>query len=160
MEWLVEMWLQKDTLDHGTTSVQQYIVKCEQGVTITVWDSPGLQDSLDKEAEYIRDMQSKGCANADLVFYCTKMNDTRMAHDDREAIRKLTKRLGTSFSGKNTVFVLTFANYALPPPSHDYKSLSEKGRAQKDLEFFNTRLPHSGKISFEMLSLVLGSSLT
>ena len=128
-----------DTLDRGTMSVEQYRVACEGGVTITVWDSPGLQDGLDKEEEYVRDMQSKGCANADLVFYCTKMNDTRMAQDDKEAIRKLTKGLGKSF-WSNTVFVLTFANYTLPPPSHSYRSLSESEKAKKNIEFFNKRL--------------------
>ena len=128
-----------DTLERGTTAVEQYRVACEGGVTITVWDSPGLQDGLDKEEEYVKDMQSKGLASADLVFYCTKMNDTRMAHDDKEAIRKLTKGLGRSF-WSNSVFVLTFANYARPPPSHEYRSLSEKQKENKDLEFFNKRL--------------------
>ena len=127
------------TLNRGTTCVQEYRVNCEGDVTIRVWDSPGLQDGLDNEEEYILDMQRKGCANADLVFYCTKMNSTRMESDDQEAIRKLTKGLGTSF-WTNSVFVLTFANDTHPPPSFEYQSLNEMEKAKRDLEFFNKRL--------------------
>ena len=127
------------SLNRETTSVQQFRVACEGGVTITVWDSPGLQDGLDKEDEYIKDMQSKGLANADLVFYCTKMNENRLTKGDKEAICKLTEGLGKSF-WSNTVFVLTFANDTRPPPSHEYKSLSEKEKAKKNLEHFNKRL--------------------
>ena len=129
-----------NTLERETTSVQQFRVACEGGVTITVWDSPGLQDGLDKEDEYIRDMQSKGLANADLVFYCQKMNETRMVLDDSRAIRKLTNGLGKSF-WSNTVFVLTFANYTRPSPNQKYRSLSENlDKVKKNIEFFNERL--------------------
>ena len=128
-----------NTLNRETTSVQQFRVACEGGVTITVWDSPGLQDGLDKEDEYIKDMQSKGLARADLVFYCQKMNETRMVLDDSKAIRKLTEGLGKSL-WSNTVFVLTFANDTHPPPNQKYRSLSEKEKIKKDLEFFNDRL--------------------
>ena len=128
-----------DTLDRGTTAVTQYTVRYEGGVTITVWDSPGLQDGLEKEGEYIEDMQSKGCANSDLVFYCTKMNETRLSHDDTEAIRKLTKGLGKSF-WKNALFVMTFANNTRPPPSLDFQSLNDQEKDKKVLEFFDKRL--------------------
>ena len=128
-----------NTLERETTSVQQFRVACEGGVTITVWDSPGLQDGLDKEGDYIKDMQRKGLASADLVFYCQKMNETRMMLDDSEAICKLTNGLGKSF-WSNTVFVLTFANDTRPPPNQSYRSLSEKEKIKKNLEFFNGRL--------------------
>lgn len=127
------------SLDRETTSVQQFRVACEGGVTITVWDSPGLQDGLDKEDDYIKDMQSKGLASADLVFYCTKMNENRLTKGDMEAVHKLTEGLGKSF-WSNTVFVLTFANDTRPPPSHTYNSLSEKEKAKKNLEHFNKRM--------------------
>jgi predicted GTPase len=126
-------------LERETTSVQGFRVACEGGVTITVWDSPGLQDGLDKEGDYIKDMQSKGLASADLVFYCQKMNETRMVLDDSKAIRKLTNGLGESF-WSNTVFVLTFANETHPPPNQKYRSLSEKEKVKRNLEFFNDRL--------------------
>ena len=128
-----------NTLERETTSVQQFQVACGGGEAITVWDSPGLQDGLDKEGDYIKDMQRNGLASADLVFYCQKMNETRMMLDDSEAICKLTNGLGKSF-WSNTVFVLTFANETHPRPNRSYCSLNEKEKVKKNLEFFNYRL--------------------
>ena len=135
----LEVAKEGSTLERCTTTVQQYKVSCQGGVVITIWDSPGLQDGLNKEKKYILDMQRKGCANTDLAFYCTKMNETRLSQDDKEAIKKLTKGLGTSF-WNNSVFVLTFANDTRPPPSHEFQSLSETEKAQEVLKFFNKRL--------------------
>ena len=124
------------TLDRGTTKVESF--DCEyHDVKITVWDSPGLQDGLDRETEYIKDMQSKGCANSDLVLYCTPMNENRLKTDDTDAIRKLTKGLGSSIWG-NAVFVLTFANVVEPPPVRGEKLTPEQKR-KKRLNYFKTR---------------------
>jgi predicted GTPase len=97
-----------DSLDRGTVEVQAFAFKYHD-VDITIWDSPGLQDGLDKEEEYIRDMQRKGCANSDLMLYCVKMSDTRFRKEDHDAVRKLTVGLGKDI-WKNAIFVMTFAN--------------------------------------------------
>lgn len=126
------------TLERCTSKVEKHIIKYKN-VTITVWDSPGLQDGLNKEKDYIQDMQKQGCANTDLVLYCAKMNDTRLGQDESEAIRKLTKGLSGAF-WENTVFVLTFANATTPPPSYDYVNLNKSEKLKTDTEYFNRRL--------------------
>ena len=96
------------TIDRGTVEVQAFVFKYHE-VDITIWDSPGLQDGLDKEEEYIRDMQRKGCGNPDLMLYCVKMSESRFRKEDHDAIRKLTIGLGKHI-WKNAIFVMTFAN--------------------------------------------------
>ena len=124
-------------LDRGTTEVESFECKYHD-VDITIWDSPGLQDGLDKEAEYIKDMQRKGCADSDLVIYCTPMNANRLKQEDIDAICKLTKGLGPSI-WKNALFVLTFANRVEPPPVRGEKLTSEQ-RKKKVLDHFKKRL--------------------
>ena len=103
-----EVAVEGDGLDRGTVTVQAFSFKYHD-VDVTIWDSPGLQDGLDKEEEYIRDMQYKGCANSDLVLYCARMTDTRFRKEDHDAIRKITIGLGKQI-WNNAVFVMTFAN--------------------------------------------------
>ena len=124
-------------LDRGTTEVESFECKYHD-VDITIWDSPGLQDGLDKEEEYVKDMQSKGCANSDLFLYCAPMNENRLKQEDIDAIRKLTKGLGSSI-WKNALFVLTFANKVEPPPVRGEKLTPER-RKKKVLEHFKKRL--------------------
>ena len=83
--------------DPKTMKVKSF--KCKyQDVDITIWDLPGLQDGLDKEEEYVKNTQSKGCANSDLFLYCTPLDDICLRQDDIDAIRKLDH-----LSGKCTV---------------------------------------------------------
>ncbi|XP_019852630.1 PREDICTED: uncharacterized protein LOC109582393 [Amphimedon queenslandica] len=90
-----------------TTQVEMYseIIK---GVLIKVFDSPGLQDHTANEEEYIQGMRET-CQELSLVLYCTKMINTRLTDDDKNAMVKLTKAFGESF-WNYSVFVLTFAN--------------------------------------------------
>ena len=90
-----------------TTKVEQ-ISKTIKGVPIKVFDSPGLQDSTENEEEYIQGMRDT-CQELSLILYCTKMINTRLTDDDKNAMRKLTEAFGESF-WKYAVFVLTFAN--------------------------------------------------
>ena len=66
------------------------LAKITHGVPVKVFDSPGLQDHRDKEAEYIQGMKEQ-CTALSLVLYCTKMTNTRLTDDDKHAMRKLTK---------------------------------------------------------------------
>ena len=61
------------------------LAKITHGVPVKVFDSPGLQDHRDKEAEYIQGMK-------ELNTY--KMTNTRLTDDDKHAMRKLTKAFG------------------------------------------------------------------
>ena len=92
----------------GTIGVQAYSHPISDS-TIKFWDSPGLQDGMDIDDEYIRDMKEEGCDDADLVLYCIKMSNTRFQPEDHETIVNLTKGLGKDIWEK-AIFVLTFAN--------------------------------------------------
>ena len=90
-----------------TTQVIEYKAQIE-GVPITLFDSPGLQDRTGNEDEYIADMKKK-CQILSLVLYCTKMTNHRLKDEDQNAVKKLTEAFGHKF-WKYAVLVLTFAN--------------------------------------------------
>ena len=84
-------------------------------VDVTVWDSPGLQDGIENQDEYLQQMRTE-CAARDLTLYCISVvSMRRLAHgyyDDNPdvlAMRMLTQTYGTAF-WNNAVIVLTFAN--------------------------------------------------
>ena len=90
-----------------TTEVQMYSITIK-GVPIKVYDSPGLQDRTANEEEYIQGMRDT-CQELSLIIYATKMINTRLTDDDKNAMLKLTKAFGENF-WNYAVFVLTFAN--------------------------------------------------
>lgn len=94
-----------------TTEVTKY-QQLKNGVTITVWDSPGLQDGTAFQEKYLEQMKEK-CKNRDLTMYCIKMNETRFVrgreNPDMIAMEKLTNAFGHEF-WKTTIIVLTYAN--------------------------------------------------
>ena len=90
-----------------TTTVEEYRAEIE-GVPITVFDSPGLQDVTEKENVYLEGMRKK-CQNLSLVLYCTKMINHRLKDEDKHAILKLTAAFGQKF-WKYAILVLTSAN--------------------------------------------------
>ena len=90
-----------------TTKVEVYKKEIND-VPVVVFDSPGLQDNMSNEDEYIKNMK-KTCERLSLVLYCTKMTNTRLTDDDKKAMKKLTEAFGQEF-WNHAVFVLTFAN--------------------------------------------------
>ena len=90
-----------------TTKVKMHS-KTIKGVPIKVFDSPGLQDRTANEEEYIQGMRDT-CQELSLIIYATKMINTRLTDDDKNAMLKLTKAFGEDF-WNYAVFVLTFAN--------------------------------------------------
>ncbi len=58
-------------LDPETKAVTPFEVEIN-GVEITVWDSPGLQDGTSNKKNYLEDMKWR-CNKYDLVLYCTSM---------------------------------------------------------------------------------------
>ena len=90
-----------------TTTVTKY-KKNIHGVSVKVFDSPGLQDRTQNEEKYIQDMRER-CKELSLVLYCTKMINHRLTDDDRNAMKKLTEAFGEKFWNYG-VLVLTFAN--------------------------------------------------
>ena len=97
-------------LDPCTMVVDQH--ECtKDGIHVIAWDCPGLQDGLDNEEEYLRDLAEKTERNVDLMLYCMDMSATRATElrMHGSAIQKLTEILGPGV-WSNTVIALTFAN--------------------------------------------------
>ncbi len=112
-----------DDFDPETTAVTPFKVEIN-GVQITVWDSPGLQDGTKNEERYLDDMKRQ-CNNYDLVLYCTSMMDYRFGEDDQKAIEKLTEAFGEDI-WKCTVVVTTFANYFPKATEKDRQKYTKK----------------------------------
>ena len=105
-----EMFQEGADLDPCTVVVDQKHRDLD-GIRVVAWDCPGLQDGLDNEEEYLRDLAEKTERNVDLMLYCIDMSTTR-ATDLRvhgSAIKKLTEILGPGV-WSNTVIALTFGN--------------------------------------------------
>ena len=95
--------------DSCTASSQSYTYpNIVPGINVTIIDTPGLQDSQDKELYYIQGMKNN-CHEASLVLYCVKMTNHRLTNDDKVAMQKLYQVFGRKFWDR-VVFVLTFAN--------------------------------------------------
>ena len=95
--------------DSCTTLSQSYTYpNIVPGINVTIIDTPGLQDSQDKELYHISGMKNE-CHEASLVLYCIKMTDHRLTNDDKVAMQKLYQVFGKKFWDR-VVFVLTFAN--------------------------------------------------
>ena len=96
--------------DSCTTLSQSYTYpNIVPGINVTVIDTPGLQDTQDKELYHIQGMKNE-CHEASLVLYCIKMTNHRLTNDDKVAMQKLYQVFGKKFWDR-VVFVLTFANY-------------------------------------------------
>lgn len=93
-------------LSHCSTKVESHSKKVED-VDLTVWDSPGLQDETQKEAEYLQDIK-QNCGDIHLLVYCIRMSEEN-CRTDIIAMKKLTDTLGQDL-WKNAIIVLTFAN--------------------------------------------------
>ena len=100
---------------HGETSNLVAYNRNVNGVDVTVWDSPGLQDRSHDQVQdrCIIEMQEK-CSTVDLTLYCIKMYEKRFPrgrsdNPDVNAMARITEAFGPDF-WKNTIVVLTFAN--------------------------------------------------
>ncbi len=100
-----------------------------EGITVTVWDSPGLQDGSANQGEYLRQME-KQCSYRDLTIYCIKISDTRFVHSEENpdivAMKKLTHAFGKGF-WSNCIIALTYAN-TLTAMDWDTLSAAEQKR--------------------------------
>lgn len=98
-----------------TTEVTSYKAEVK-GIVITIYDSPGLQDGVKNDDEYVQKLCT-ACKEVDLILYCVKMND-RIGESEYNAIKKLSSAFGNEKFWQNALFVLTFANEIKPPPAH------------------------------------------
>ncbi len=95
-----------------TTEVTMH-PEIRNGVSITVLDSPGLQDGTTDHDKYLQQIKLKCSQQLDLTMYCITMVDKRFVRGSKNpdvvAMEKLTKEFGSKF-WKNTIIVLTHAN--------------------------------------------------
>ena len=101
-----------------------------EGVTVTVYDSPGLQDGHGKDESYL-DQIREVFDQAHLTLYCFEMTTTRWLPSDQNAIELITKKFGMEFWSK-AILVLTKANqYQL---SKSYEDPNDKAEWDKRCE--------------------------
>ncbi len=96
-----------------------------EGITVRVWDSPGLQDGSGNQDDHLQQME-KQCSYRDLTIYCIKIADTRFVHSEENpdivAMKKLTRAFGKGF-WSNCIIALTYAN-TLTAMDIDWDTLS------------------------------------
>ena len=95
-------------LSRGTAHVRYFESKI-QGVNVILWDTPGLQDGVCNDEEYLQEMITSGCVNANLKLYCISMTNSRFEESEMKALGAFTTTIGTKF-WEHCMFVLTFAN--------------------------------------------------
>lgn len=101
------------------------------GVSITLWDSPGLQD-IDKTKDIIGEITAKCKENEiDLYVYCVNMTQVRVDAGEFDSIKALTGALGENF-WNHSLFAMTYSNAVEVP----------KGSMETLQDFFEARLYH------------------
>ena len=103
-----EVGKEGSTLSRGTTYVESFQAEI-QGVRVTIWDTPGLQDGECKDEEYLKEMIDSGCVDANLKVYCLSMANTRFDESEMKALNEFTTKVGVKFWDR-CMFVLTFVN--------------------------------------------------
>ena len=92
-----------------TKNTRSYIYPdIRPGIKVIVTDTPGLQDTNDKNKEYVQEIKNK-VHEVSLVLYCMKMTEHRINDNDKVAIKVLHKAFGPKF-WERVIFVFTFIN--------------------------------------------------
>ena len=98
--------------------------------TITVWDSPGLEDGTGKGVAYIQQLRKQSDGHIDILLYCVDASQSRCVADDMvPGMAVVTRTLGAEV-WQHAVVVLTFANLL----DKNIKEDAEKGE-DTDLTF-------------------------
>ena len=124
-------------LDPGTSNVSEMKINLD-GITVTVYDTPGLQDCTDDEEKHLQEMYDK-CKDVDLILYCMEMTASRYTPADVQSIQLITKTFGAE-AWKRCVLVMTKANMVSVNPKekgnereyhkHLYETFLQKYRDQ------------------------------
>ena len=104
-----EVAAEGDDLDSMTQKVEKFSY-VENGINVTLWDTPGFgMESDEKEEQILRDMDRE-CNPVDLMLYCIRLDQARWPKkNDIVTIRKVTRVFGPRV-WQHCQFVLTFAN--------------------------------------------------
>ena len=107
------------------------------GIDVTVIDSPGLQDTHEREQSYIQAIKNK-CQEVSLVLYCIKMTDQRFTNDEKITMQKLYQAFGPKF-WERVMFVLTFANDERVDREDDSRDKPAQEPVNDEKELMKTR---------------------
>ena len=96
------------SLCQGTLKVTERTFSL-RGITVTIWDTPGLQRS-EADRKYLEEIKEK-CADFDIFLYCIKADETRASElsSDSSSFQRYTKLFGPEL-WKKAVVALTFSN--------------------------------------------------
>ena len=129
------------SFDPGTTNVSETLVKIGE-ITVTFYDSPGLQDCTNDEEKYLQDMYGK-CKDVDLVLYCMEMTATRYTPADVQSIKLVGNTFGTEI-WKRCVLVMTKANMVRESPKQESKRAYHQQLYKNFLQRFRMQLVEQG----------------
>lgn len=122
-----------DNLDPETSEVTSFETDIE-GIKVTVWDSPGLQDGLNQEDTYLNNIEACCKDKIDLFIYCVSMENNRFVDGNRDidSMLKLTEKLGKEI-WNNAVFILTCANRFITAKKSTFPETEESDVKIKDI---------------------------
>lgn len=107
------------------------------GVDVTVYDIPGLNNPEVKDEDILQEMARVTQEQVDLIILCFNMRG-RVTKADVEIIKKLTTSFDRAGPGvtiwKNTMCILTFANEVAQPPSSTEDSASNFHKSLKEFD--------------------------
>lgn len=115
------------SLDPETSMVESHEAKSKKGYTVSVWDSPGLQDGTGRDSEYLKEMK-KRCDSIDVLLYCIDMSGPRAIVDEMAPGMELLSRTFGHAVWKHAIVALTHANIVAERLAED----SDKEEAQKE----------------------------
>jgi len=89
-----------------TFAVEPYSLK-KNGVSFTIWDTPGLCDALDNanDQAYISEIKER-IEDVDCLWFVTRLDETRLSSDEQYALLLITNSLGSQI-WKNALIVFT-----------------------------------------------------
>ena len=101
---------------YSVTQAVGDIVREIHGITVKLFDTPGLDDPAKNDADTLQEIKQKtnGKGDIDLLLFCIRMTE-RIDMTHCEMIGKLAKVFGESIWKKKALFVLTFANEVKAP---------------------------------------------
>ena len=123
------------------------------GITVSIWDTPGLYDDSGKTKSYLEKIES---LTFDLAFFCSDMTDTRVTEQDRRIVSDFTRVLGADF-WRRALFVFTFANEVKPRvdrsnPAKIWDAFTEKQHRLQ--EKYTAVLKDQGKIPSDIIERI------
>ena len=100
----------RDDLDGFEHVAREVTATCKSlnGVLLTMYDSPGLQDGTGNDGKYLQDIRNY-YDSVDLVLYCVDFLSDRWLEQENRAIALFSEEFGSSF-WENTIVVFTKAN--------------------------------------------------